>query len=404
MLFTLVKNEWIKIFKRAKTWVVFGLFVVVIGFCIFGTFKDEQVSREQSSPKYKLDQINEEIKNTKKSLEEYKDSKNENEQLMYVQMQSSMQQLELEKKEYEYEVKHGVDNSKWKEKLDRQIKDINEQLDQTQDEQSKAQLKQQLKILTYERDNNINPGESWRADPYKYISSVFAILGSGLLVIGIAIFMSDIVSGECTPPTLKFLLIQPVTRAKVLLAKFIAVTTTVVGMIMGTELISFLIMGIARGFDASKVPCILGVSHKIDKSNIQTGPQIVPVSGSGYIVSNGSAALRMFLFQLLFIITCCAFIFMISSLFKSSMITMSISIVLVFAVGIISQLVSVVRKIAHLLFLNYGSPYQVLTGNIVTSYNNLNFSVTTGIIVMVVTAVVSYAIGTFVFSKKDILI
>ena len=134
------------------------------------------------------------------------------------------------------------------------------------------------------------------------------------------------------------------------------------------------------------------------------GPHLVEVAGSGYIATNSEYVLKAFLLQLLFIITCCAFIFMISSIFKSSMITMSISIALVFAVNIVSQLVSVIRKIAHLIFINYGSVCQVLEGNIAGQYNNANLTLTNAIIVMIVTSIVSYVIAHLVFSKRDILI
>ena len=58
---------------------------------------------------------------------------------------------------------------------------------------------------------------------YNYMTSLMQFLGMALLLCeGIAVLMSDIVSGECTPATLKFLLVQPVTGGKVLLSKFIS--------------------------------------------------------------------------------------------------------------------------------------------------------------------------------------
>ena len=78
-------------------------------------------------------------------------------------------------------------------------------------------------------------------------------LGMAILVAGIAVFMSDIVSGECTPATLKFLLIQPVTRGKVLLSKFIAVTITVLTMILGAELVGFLFVNLTSNISTSAI-------------------------------------------------------------------------------------------------------------------------------------------------------
>ena len=97
------------------------------------------------------------------------------------------------------------------------------------DEWSRRYLMQEqdnLEIYNYLRDNNVEPLYGWEYEAYNYMTSLMQFLGAGLLVCGIAVFMSDIVSGECTPATLKFLLVQPVTRGKVLLSKFIAVTLT----------------------------------------------------------------------------------------------------------------------------------------------------------------------------------
>ena len=139
-------------------------------------------------------------------------------------------------------------------------------------------------------------------------------------------------------------LIQPVSRAKILLSKFIAVTTTVIAMIMSTEIAAFIVVGAIKGFEFAKYPVILGTKYKMDSSNPVAGPQLVEVAGSGYLTTNSEYILKAFLLQILFLFTCCAFVFMISSIFKSSMITMSISVAMVFAVSIVAGLVSVVKK------------------------------------------------------------
>ena len=404
MLFTLIKNEWIKLFKRTKTWIVFLLFIAVVVLGTVALFYDEKNSEKYHSPSYQLNECNEQIKSQTKRADEIKDSKNKDDQNEYAQIQSQLAQLNMEKEQYEEAVKHVGEKDGWKKTLDKEIETTKTLISETIDKDQKAQLEQQLAKLKYMQENNIDKSNEWRVNPYKTTQMLFAILGSALLIIGIAIFMSDIVSGECTPPTLKFLLIQPISRAKVLLSKFIAVTTTVIAMIMSTEIIAFLVVGAIKGFEFAKYPVILGTKYKMDNSNVAAGPHLVEVAGSGYIATNSEYVLKAFLLQLLFIITCCAFIFMISSIFKSSMITMSISIALVFAVNIVSQLVSVIRKIAHLIFINYGSVCQVLEGNIAGQYNNANLTLTNAIIVMIVTSIVSYVIAHLVFSKRDILI
>ncbi|MBM6838115.1 ABC transporter permease subunit, partial [Clostridium saudiense] len=213
-----------------------------------------------------------------------------------------------------------------------------------------------------------------------------------ILVAGIAVFMSDIVSGECTPATLKFLLIQPVTRGKVLLSKFIAVTITVLSMILGGELLGFLFVNLTSNSNSSSYPVSIGtVYEKI--INPDGSEMLSKVIGSGHMGTNLELFTKSIIFQGLFIITACAVIFMISTLIKSSMITMAISVVVTVFLTIGSYNLSALRKIAHLVFLNFGDSISVFTGSSAMMMQNPNITVTNGIIVMIVTSILAYLIA-----------
>ena len=113
---------------------------------------------------------------------------------------------------------------------------------------------------------------------------------------------------------------------------------------------------------------------------------------------------KSMLLQGLFIITACAVIFMISTLIKSSMITMAVSVVVTVFLTIGSYNLSALRKISHLVFLNFGDAISVFTGSSAMMMQNANMTVTNGIIVMIVTTVVAYLVAHINFSRKDILI
>ena len=49
MLLSLIKNEFIKIFKRSKTWIVFVLFLLFIALTVYGTWKSDKNMREWHS-------------------------------------------------------------------------------------------------------------------------------------------------------------------------------------------------------------------------------------------------------------------------------------------------------------------------------------------------------------------
>ena len=120
--------------------------------------------------------------------------------------------------------------------------------------------------------------------------------------------------------------------------------------------------------------------------------------------TQGEAVLQSFALQILFIIACCAFVFLISAIFKSSMTTMALSVVISVASTMICAASSTMRKSAHLLFFNYGDTRSIITGDIVNMYGNPNFSIGLGIGLMCSVIVVSYVLAHAIFSKKDILI
>ena len=264
------------------------------------------------------------------------------------------------------------------------------------DEWSKRYLMQEqdnLEIYNYLRDNNIEPLYGWEYEAYNYMTSLMQFLGAGLLVCGIAVFMSDIVSGECTPATLKFLLVQPVTRGKVLLSKFIAVTLTVITMILGAELIGFVFVNLTSKLGGASYPVSLGAKYNkiINSEGIA---ELVKVVGSGHIGTNLELFVKAMLFQGLFI----------STLIKSSMVTMALSVVVTVFLTIASQLMVTIKDFAHLIFVNYADGISILTGSSALTFNNPNMTVQNGIIIMIATSVISYIIAHINFTRKDILI
>lgn len=407
MLLTLIKNELIKLLKKGKTWIVFVLFALFIGITIFGQYSSDKNMRMWQSPEKQLEMAKENLDYYKEELELNKNSDVNPEYI--ASLEESIEYSKEQIKSYEDIIKNGVNEDEWKKQLDEEIEYAKESIiryEKYDDEWSKQyamESKERLEQLTYLRDNNIKPLYGWEYDAYNYMSSLMQFLGMAILVAGIAVFMSDIVSGECTPATLKFLLIQPVTRGKVLLSKFIAVTITVLTMILGAEIVGFLFVNITSGVNNSAYPVSIGtVYEKIINADGTT--ILSKVVGSGHMGTNLELFTKAMLFQALFIITACAVIFMISTLIKSSMITMAISVVVTVFLTIGSYNLSALRKMAYLVFLNFGDSISVFTGSSAMMMQNPNMTVTNGVIVMIVTTLVAYLIAHINFSKKDILI
>ena len=413
MLFVLIKNEFRKLIRRPKTWIVFALFAVFVGLTMFGQYRSDKNMRYYSSPEYQLE-------NAKSNLEYYTleiDKINaiaEDKRVGYEETLnnylSEKARLEESVKKYEDMIKRGDYSEAWKLELDNNIKAEEEYISRLEEEgineynqQWYLNSKQQLEYNNYLRDNNIEPLYGWEFEAYGYMKSLMMILGMGILVAGIAVFMSDIVSGECTPATLKFLLVQPIKRGKVLLSKFIAVVTMVLVMILGLELTGFGLVNVFSKIEGGSFPVIIGKIYE-SKINVDGFAEITAKVGTGNMVTNNEMFIKALLLQGLFIITTCAVVFLISSVIKSSMISMGTSVMVLVFATILSVSLSAVQKVAHLLFVNYGNTIGLLTGDSVFMFNNVNFTVNTGIIVMVVTTIVSYVISHVVFTKRDILI
>ncbi len=205
-----------------------------------------------------------------------------------------------------------------------------------------------------------------------------------------------------------------------LLSKFISVTITVVAMILGGELIGFAFVNLTSKLGGASYPVNLGAQYN-KVINSEGVAELVKVVGSGHMGTNGELFVKAMLFQGLFIIAACSVVFLISTLIKSSMITMALSVVVTVFLSIGSQGIDSLKDVAHLIFVNYGDGISVLTGssalafnnpwnnialtnNSPLAFNNPNMTVQNGIIVMIATIVISYTIAHINFKRKDILI
>ncbi len=420
MIFTLVKNELIKVLKRGKTWVVFGLFALaMIGFIFIAKMEAKNMTYQQS-PQGQIEMLNSSLDWKKDDLKHYE------EYLKEIENNKSANKSEIEqiKESIKYTKEHikSIENDikeqekllvkgkpDWKVTLKASNDNLKKNLEEAKltnsDKEYIYNLSSQIKKNNYFLDNNIEPIQDWGFYPSNIGIKIMKIFGMIMLAAGIAVFMSDIVSGECTPATLKFLLVQPISRSKVILSKFIAIVITVVGMICGLEVVAFGVIGAITGFDAAKMPIELGLKYKLNEQALINGyRQLEVVKDSGYNSTMGNYVLESFLLQVLFIIACCAFIFMISALFKSTMITMAVSVIVSVAATALSMMSGKIGEYAHLIFLNYGNTPDVIEGSIATTYINPNFTPQLGVSLMVGTIIVSYIIANIVFSRRDMLV
>lgn len=407
-MLTLIKNELIKIFKRPKTWIVFALFLAFIGITAYGTWSADKNMREWISPEYQIKQAEEQLVHVRNDIKRAEADGDENWINGSKQIeQSLLKQIDDNKKIIE----NGIEEDAWKKQLDDKIKNleiiIKEYEDTGINEWNKvyyAQDKQTLEDYKYLKANNIAPIENWEYNEYSFYNNLSQFFGLGLLIAGIAVFMSDIVSGECTPATLKFLLIQPVKRGKILFSKFIAAVITVLSLILIPQLAGMAIVNVTSSIEASDYPIRIEQQYekKFDQSSQQMMMEQVPDTST--MVTNKEFALKSIGYQALFILTACSVVFMISTLFKSSMISMAVSVILTIFLTIGGQAITTISSYSHLLFTTYADSVSLLNSNLALAYNNPNLTTTAAIACMLITTIVAYIITHFNFTKKDILI
>lgn len=408
MLLSLIKNEFIKIFKRGKTWIVFGLFIAFIGVTAYGTWSVDKDARYYSSPEYQISSSKESLEYLEESL---KTAKEENNADWILSLEDSIRYYKQNIEEQEEILKNGLDVDAWKEDLSANINGINEMISELEkdgitdiNKDQYSSLKLEVEKLEHLLENNLEPLNGWEYSVITFMSNASLFLGIGLLVAGIAIFMSDMVSGESTPPTLKFLLIQPVSRGKILFSKYLVSIITVLLLILTPQVIG---LGIINSTSEVNVENrLITVGQEFEKVfdieiNEMTLKQIPDTAEN---ITFKEFQWRSLGYQSLFVISATTVIFMFSTIFKSSMISMATSVILTIFMSIGAQLIGPVKKIAHLMFTTYADSNNILTSGTIYQTNNTNITITNGLICMAVTLIVTYVISYINFTKKDMLI
>lgn len=399
-MITLIKNEIKKLFSRKKTLVVLIAFAALVALICYSTYRSAVNYRKYSNPEFQKQNIQAEIKDMQKAEANVT---SQDEKKSIDQQIQSMQQ-ELNRLDTEISSK-GVD---WRENLKTQIEQMKQTMASSDDPNNKGLDKEQMRIqistAEYELKHNIKPEDMGDVTATACVKSLFEVLGAIFLIVGIMVFAADMVSGEFTPPTMKVLLTQPVTRGKILLSKFIAVTISVIVLIIGVELVSYLIMGLAFSFGNSMYPVAIGTKYTLSAHSFSNGvPDLVAVYGSSYIIPMWQYIIYLFLFEALFIVACTAFAFMLSTIFKSSMVSVATGAVVSIALTIFQGLPAL-QKLLPYVITTYGNFSGVITSNIIMNTRNTNNTPLFSCMVLVGWIVICYAISHIIFTKRDVLI
>lgn len=404
MFLGLIKNEFIKLFAKKKTFIIWGLFILLCIMLVIVSESSEKSYLKYNSPKAQVQNLANEISSQEEYLKTIQsdatlseDEKKANE----VQTQSYIASLKVQLESAKAELENSSKEN-WKEALDNRVKEQEKIVKEASDAQSKKVQGQELERLKiYQKHNIPLDSENYNTGINYYILNVTMIAAS-FLAIGLSLFNGDNVSNEYNPGTLKFLLVQPVSRIKVLLSKFVVMLLSSTALIMITQVLFFLGVGIIKGFGSFNRPYLVGVKFEY---TYQNGKRfITEVAGSGHFILLWKYLLTALALQLLFLIVMVTFILLISTISKSSVVTMTVLICAILGSNIVYNLSTTYRKISPFIFLHYSDIDNIITGRIVSRTGSFLFTWQTVTGMSAFTAVLFLAISLLVFKKRDIQI
>jgi ABC-2 type transport system permease protein len=204
-MFNLVRNEWMKIFKRPGTYVMIGLLVLIIG--IVGAVLKYDMNNGPN----------------------------------------------------------GTDNEKWRQNVQTQLDDSKAQLKKLENgpKEQYEYFRKDVVMKEYQLEHNIAPQDPSVWEFVNEASNV--VLFVGLFVIIVA---AGIVSSEFNWGTIKLLLIRPISRGKFLLSKYITVLLFALLMLTISFVFSSLVGVILFGTPDSNVPYLNYYDGKVSEQNM----------------------------------------------------------------------------------------------------------------------------------------
>jgi ABC-2 type transport system permease protein len=239
----------------------------------------------------------------------------------------------------------------------------------------KLELENELKVNQYQLDHNQPPTDQ---------SLWGGVLNSARLIALVTIFTviiaAESVAGEFSTGTIKLLLINPASRSKILLSKYISVLTFSVLLLLLLFGTAFLTSGLLEGFGNVSGPYIYASSDGI----------VHAVNMVGYV-------LRTYGYQCVELILIVTMAFMISAVFRSSSIAIGLSIGLMFIGTAIAGFLSRYSWAKYYLFENTDLT-QYLNGSPMIAGMTLQFS----IIVLIGYFIIFNILSWIVFSKRDV--
>lgn len=216
-----------------------------------------------------------------------------------------------------------------------------------------------------------------------------------ILITLLFLFSSDSISNELEGGTFKILLIQPISRCKILISKIISYTLICILIVTVTLGSIFLILGFIKGFGSPVYPTAYYTG------SFSTFYKTIP-NASIKMINIGSFILYMIPFLILLIISIVSISILISIISDSSSTSISLSVLLSVTSYIFIFQLKFLKTIDNLIPFSYTNIPDLLDGTLISEFNNKNMNYGNGVIVLLFYALLCYSLSFILFRNKNI--
>lgn len=389
MIFSIIKNEIIKIFYRRKFLICS---IILLLAAVFSVLAVNSENGEKGLQKDK--RVEQYYKDQKKSVKD---------KAKLAEIQEHIDGIDRMIKNYEFEKTHLL---AWKDNLKKDIKLMESVDDSKMDDVKKEQRKVEIAYDKYLLENNIKPISGLKATGYVLLNNYILILEFGMIVIFlVTVFMAvDSVSSEYAPPTLKLLLLRPVTKTKLLFGKFLACAISSSALVVIFNLIFFLFGEIVYGFDSFKYPVPIGPEFKHSSiQNMDLHKFISVIPGTSSIMPLYKFLIEFMILQIIFIIAAASFCILISTLIKNNAAAASTAILFGAAYMILSKVpaLSDISDIMSAFFIALGNPRSIITRQIVQDTGAYYINSLSASLIMIVWTILFLGVSIIAAEKRE---
>ncbi|MBY6846456.1 ABC transporter permease [Clostridium botulinum] len=265
--------------------------------------------------------------------------------------------------------------------------------------------------LKYFKKHNIEKNQLMPKGMYATIDFLAQPTVAIFYIIILIILLSDIVSGEYTPNTIKMSLTKPISRKRIIISKFAVSIIIGASTIIISTIIFIVEAGIHFGLSDYKMPFDVGAKYILNKSIplTVTTSQMERVRNSISIVPLWSGIVQFVLIAILVSIASISILIFISSICKRSLISSLINFILVIVTSFIYLWKFMDNNI---IATNYGPllkftpiPYIFDIFEVLSGYISIRIASSINILFVLIVclgwSLIMMFLSTYIFTKRD---